>query len=49
MVEKDPTLATLAGVKANAKLFKHPEDPSKSGFMGCPAGWKLSDLNKEFI
>ncbi|MEI6897784.1 MAG: ABC transporter substrate-binding protein [Psychromonas sp.] len=39
MVEKDPTLATLAGIKANAKLFKHPEDPSKSAFMGCPAGW----------
>ncbi|PKG38132.1 ABC transporter substrate-binding protein [Psychromonas sp. Urea-02u-13] len=39
MVDKDPTLATIAGIKANAKLFKHPEDPSKSGFMGCPAGW----------
>lgn len=39
MVEKDPTLATIAGVKANAKLFKHPEDPSKFAFMGCPAGW----------
>lgn len=39
MVEKDPTLATIAGVKANAKLFKHPEDPDKYGFMGCPAGW----------
>lgn len=39
MVEKDPSLATIAGVKANAKLFKHPEDPSKSAFMGCPAGW----------
>lgn len=39
MVEQDPTLSTIAGIKANAKLFKHPEDPSKSGFMGCPAGW----------
>jgi glycine betaine/proline transport system substrate-binding protein len=39
MVEKDPSLATIAGVKANAKLFKHPEDPSLSAFMGCPAGW----------
>ena len=39
MVEKDPTLATIEGIKANAKLFKHPEDPEKSGFMGCPAGW----------
>jgi len=39
MVEKDPTLATIAGIKANAKLFKHPEDPSLAAFMGCPAGW----------
>jgi len=39
LVEKDPTLATIAGIKANAKLFKHPEDPEKSAFMGCPAGW----------
>jgi glycine betaine/proline transport system substrate-binding protein len=39
MVEKDPTLATIAGIKANAKLFEHPEDPTKYAFMGCPAGW----------
>lgn len=39
MVDKDPSLATIEGVKANAKLFKHPEDPDASMFMGCPAGW----------
>lgn len=39
MVKKDPSLATIAGIKANAKLFKHPEDPTKSAMMGCPAGW----------
>lgn len=39
MVDKDPSLATIAGVIKNAKLFKHPEDPEKSGFIGCPAGW----------
>ncbi|WP_413111812.1 ABC transporter substrate-binding protein [Thaumasiovibrio sp. DFM-14] len=39
MVEKDPTLATIEGVLANAELFTHPEDPSKSGFYTCPAGW----------
>jgi glycine betaine/proline transport system substrate-binding protein len=39
MVEKDPSLATLAGIKANAKLFQHPEDPTRSAFMACPAGW----------
>lgn len=39
MVDKHPELATIAGVKKHAKLFKHPEDPAKSGFIGCPAGW----------
>ena len=39
MVEKYPDLATIAGVKKHAKLFKHPEDPEKSAFMGCPSGW----------
>ncbi|EOD78880.1 L-proline glycine betaine binding ABC transporter protein ProX [Grimontia indica] len=39
MVDKNPELATIEGIKANAKLFPHPEDDSKSGFMTCPAGW----------
>ena len=39
MVEKEPSLATIEGVIKNAKLFPHPEDGSKSGFYGCPAGW----------
>ncbi|MGV2988531.1 ABC transporter substrate-binding protein [Vibrio sp. E150_011] len=39
MVEKDPSLATIKGVIANAKQFEHPEDPSKSAFYSCPAGW----------
>jgi len=39
MVKKDPSLATIAGIMANAKLFKHPEDDTKSGFVTCPAGW----------
>ncbi|RDE18773.1 ABC transporter substrate-binding protein [Motiliproteus coralliicola] len=39
LVDKDPSLATIEGVIANAKLFKHPEDPDKSAFIGCPAGW----------
>ncbi|RRJ82937.1 ABC transporter substrate-binding protein [Aestuariirhabdus litorea] len=39
MVDKDPSLATIQGVIANAKLFKHPEDPSLSALYGCPAGW----------
>jgi glycine betaine/proline transport system substrate-binding protein len=39
LVEKDPSLATIEGIKANPELFPHPEDDSKAGFMGCPAGW----------
>ncbi|WP_171389442.1 ABC transporter substrate-binding protein [Vibrio mediterranei] len=39
MVKQDPTLATIEGVLANAKKFTHPEDPSKSAFYTCPAGW----------
>ncbi|MDF2183931.1 ABC transporter substrate-binding protein [Grimontia hollisae] len=39
LVEKNPSLATIEGIVANRKLFEHPEDPSKSAFFGCPAGW----------
>ncbi len=39
MVDKNPELATIEGIKANAKLFPHPEDDSKAAFMSCPAGW----------
>lgn len=50
LVEQDPSLATIAGVKANAKLFKHPEDENKSALMGCPAGWNcqiaIANLHK---
>ena len=39
VVDKDPSLATIKGVIANAKMFKHPEDDTKSAMYGCPAGW----------
>lgn len=39
LADKDPSLATIDGIKRNAKIFKHPEDPDKSAFVGCPAGW----------
>ncbi|MEH6470849.1 MAG: ABC transporter substrate-binding protein [Halopseudomonas sp.] len=39
MVDADPSLATIKGVIANAKLFEHPEDPDSSALIGCPAGW----------
>lgn len=39
LVDKDPKMATIAGVIANAKRFEHPEDPERAAFYGCPAGW----------
>jgi glycine betaine/proline transport system substrate-binding protein len=39
MLEKNPELATIAGVKKNAALFKDPEDPNRGRLVGCPAGW----------
>ncbi len=39
MVDKDPSLTTIEGIRKNAKLFEHPEDPDLSAFYGCPAGW----------
>ncbi|WP_036565064.1 ABC transporter substrate-binding protein [Oceanospirillum beijerinckii] len=47
LVDQYPELATIEGVKKHAKLFEHPEDPEKSMFMGCPAGWacQISSAN----
>ena len=39
LVDQDPSLATIEGVIAKAALFKNPEDPDSSAFMGCPSGW----------
>lgn len=39
LVEEYPELATIEGVKQHVDMFEHPEDPDKSMFMGCPAGW----------
>lgn len=39
MVDKNPELATIEGVKKNPDLFKDPEDPSKARVVGCPSGW----------
>jgi glycine betaine/proline transport system substrate-binding protein len=39
LVDATPELATIAGVKKHAALFKNPEDPATALFMGCPAGW----------
>ena len=45
LTDKDPSLATIEGIKKNAALFKHPEDPSKSMLMGCPAGWSCQIIS----
>jgi len=39
MIEKNPELATIEGVKKNVALFKDPEDPNRGRLVGCPAGW----------
>jgi len=39
LVDQKPELATIDGIRKNAGMFKHPEDPDKSAFYGCPAGW----------
>ncbi|MCL1059674.1 ABC transporter substrate-binding protein [Shewanella gelidimarina] len=39
MVDKDPSLKTIAGIIAKVKTFEHPEDPERGAFYGCPAGW----------
>lgn len=39
LVDKNPELATIAGVIKAAELFPHSESPGRSAFYGCPAGW----------
>ena len=39
LVDDNPALATIDGIKANASLFRNPEDPDTFLFMGCPSGW----------
>lgn len=39
LVDKDPSLATIEGIRKQARLFKHPENPNLGAFYGCPAGW----------
>ena len=46
-VKKHPELKTVLDVLAHPELFPHPEDKSKGGFVGCPAGWgcQLANAN----
>jgi glycine betaine/proline transport system substrate-binding protein len=47
MVDKDPRLATIKGIIAQAGLFKDAEYAGRSAFYGCPAGWncQISSAN----
>lgn len=47
LVDQNPELGTIEGIKKNAELFEHPEDPDAHMYMGCPAGWncQLSNQN----
>ena len=38
VLERNPELTTLDAVLARPDLFPHFEDPSKGGFVSCPAG-----------
>ncbi|WP_461538322.1 ABC transporter substrate-binding protein [Spongorhabdus nitratireducens] len=39
LVDDNPSLATIEGIKKHATIFEHPEDPELGAFYGCPAGW----------
>lgn len=39
LVDKYPQMKTIEGVIEHADLFENPEDPERSAFYGCPAGW----------
>ena len=39
LVKQYPEMATIEGVIKHASLFENPEDPDRSAFYGCPAGW----------
>ena len=52
MVDKNPELATISGIRKHPELFPNPEDSSKGYVMGCPAGWNcqitVTNLFKAF-
>jgi glycine betaine/proline transport system substrate-binding protein len=49
MLEKNPELATIDGIKQNAALFRDPEDPSKGRVIGCPAGWACQIITENLF
>lgn len=49
MLEKNPELATIEGVKKNPQLFKDPEDPGKGRVVGCPSGWACQIITENLF
>lgn len=43
MVEKEPSLATMAGVKQHSYLFKRPDLGNTQPFFSCAPGWRCQN------
>lgn len=39
MLDKNPELATIEGIKKHPELFADPENPGRAYMLGCPSGW----------
>ena len=49
VLEENPGLRRYQDLPKYAELFKDPEDPRKSRFMNCPAGWACEIFNKRLL
>lgn len=49
MVEQNPALATISGIKANAQAFPHPENDEVGAYWGCPSGWGCQLVNQNLF
>jgi len=49
VLEENPGLRSYQDLPKYAKLFKDPENPSKSRFMNCPSGWTCEIFNTRLL
>lgn len=49
VLDDNPGLRRYQDLPKYAELFKDPEDPSKSRFMNCPAGWACEVFNTRLL
>jgi glycine betaine/proline transport system substrate-binding protein len=49
MVEQNPELKTISGIRANAKSFPHPENDEVAAYWGCPSGWGCQLVNQNLF